>query len=160
MRMECSRERRRLTVEHRDLAERAWLFRPWPPSGPLLFQQRRPARRTGRVPEVPVPRNAQFLQDRPLRSLQDAGAASCNQAEYTLRTHSHGKRMHCLITGGSGFIGSALCRSLVGDRHEVTVLTRDSQRARRRVPEAVKLVERLDDAAPADAVVNLAGENL
>ncbi len=68
--------------------------------------------------------------------------------------------MHCLITGGTGFIGSALCRNLVGDRHEVSVLTRDAQRARGALPDAVRLVERLDDAAPADAVVNLAGASL
>jgi uncharacterized protein (TIGR01777 family) len=68
--------------------------------------------------------------------------------------------MHHLITGGSGFIGSALCRSLVADGHRVTVLTRDIGRARRHVPEAVSLIDRLDFAEDVDAVVNLAGENL
>jgi uncharacterized protein (TIGR01777 family) len=68
--------------------------------------------------------------------------------------------MHHLITGGSGFIGSALCRSLVADGHRVTVLTRDIERARGRVPEAVFLIDRLDFAENIDAVVNLAGENL
>jgi hypothetical protein len=68
--------------------------------------------------------------------------------------------MHHLITGGSGFIGSALCRSLVADGHRVTVLTRDIERARGRVPPAVFLVDRLDFAEDIDAVVNLAGENL
>lgn len=68
--------------------------------------------------------------------------------------------MHHLITGGSGFIGSALCRGLVADGHRVTVLTRDIERARRRVPESIFLVDRLDFAEDVDAVVNLAGENL
>jgi uncharacterized protein (TIGR01777 family) len=68
--------------------------------------------------------------------------------------------MHHLITGGSGFIGSALCRSLVADGHRVTVLTRNIERARGRVPEAVFLIDRLDFAEDVDAVVNLAGENL
>ena len=68
--------------------------------------------------------------------------------------------MHHLITGGSGFIGSALCRSLVADGHRVTVLTRDIERARGRLPEAVFLIDRLDFAENIDAVVNLAGENL
>jgi len=68
--------------------------------------------------------------------------------------------MHHLITGGSGFIGSALCRSLVADGHRVTVLTRNIERARRRVPEAVFLIDRFDFAEDVDAVVNLAGENL
>ena len=68
--------------------------------------------------------------------------------------------MHHLITGGSGFIGSALCRSLLAHGHRVTVLTRDFERARGRVPEAVFLIDRLDFAEDVDAVVNLAGENL
>ena len=68
--------------------------------------------------------------------------------------------MHFLITGGSGFIGSALSRSLVADDHRVTVLTRSSARARPRLPSAVALIENLDAARGVDAVVNLAGENL
>lgn len=69
--------------------------------------------------------------------------------------------MHCLISGGSGFIGSALCRSLVADGHRVTVLTRNSARARPRLPAEVHLIERVDDMDDAaDAVVNLAGQNL
>jgi uncharacterized protein (TIGR01777 family) len=68
--------------------------------------------------------------------------------------------MRTLITGGSGFIGSALCRSLIGSGEDVIVLTRDAQRAHRRLPEQVVLVERLGDAGDVDAVVNLAGENL
>ena len=68
--------------------------------------------------------------------------------------------MHYLITGGSGFIGSALSRSLVADGQRVTVLTRDIARARPRLPGGVALVERLDAAGDVDAVVNLAGENL
>jgi uncharacterized protein len=69
-------------------------------------------------------------------------------------------QMHYLITGGSGFIGSALCRSLVADGHRVTVLTRDIARTRHRVPDAVFVIDRLDFAQDVDAVVNLAGENL
>jgi uncharacterized protein (TIGR01777 family) len=68
--------------------------------------------------------------------------------------------MRHLITGGSGFIGSALCRSLIADGHSVVVLTRDVQRAQRRLPAQVILVERLADVGDVDAVVNLAGENL
>jgi len=68
--------------------------------------------------------------------------------------------MHFLITGGSGFIGSALCRSLVADGHRVTVSTRSAARARPRLPAHVTLIEALDAAADVDAIVNLAGENL
>ena len=68
--------------------------------------------------------------------------------------------MHYLITGGSGFIGSALCRSLAADGHRITVLTRDIARAKRRVPAGVLPIDRLDFARDVDAIVNLAGENL
>lgn len=68
--------------------------------------------------------------------------------------------MRILITGGSGFIGQALCRSLLADRDEVVVLTRDAQRARTRLPAEVALIERLRDAGEVDAAVNLAGANL
>jgi uncharacterized protein (TIGR01777 family) len=68
--------------------------------------------------------------------------------------------MHYLITGGSGFIGSALCRSLIADGHRVTVLTRDIVRTRQRVPDAVFVIDRFDFAQEVDAVINLAGENL
>ena len=68
--------------------------------------------------------------------------------------------MRCLITGGSGFIGRALCRSLLADGHEPVVLTRDAGRARQRLPTEVALIERLGDAGGVDAIVNLAGENL
>jgi uncharacterized protein (TIGR01777 family) len=68
--------------------------------------------------------------------------------------------VHFLITGGSGFIGSALCRSLVADGHRATVLTRNADRARPRLPAHVTLIETLDAASDVDAIVNLAGENL
>ncbi|MEO8461203.1 MAG: TIGR01777 family oxidoreductase [Dokdonella sp.] len=68
--------------------------------------------------------------------------------------------MHTLITGGSGFIGRALCTSLVADRQRVTVLTRNIDRARSRLPADVTLIDRLDRARDVDTVINLAGENL
>ena len=68
--------------------------------------------------------------------------------------------VHYLITGGSGFIGSALSRALVADGERVTVLTRDIARARTRLPDAVALLDSLHEARDVDIVVNLAGENL
>jgi uncharacterized protein (TIGR01777 family) len=68
--------------------------------------------------------------------------------------------MHWLITGGSGFIGSALSRTLLADRERVTVLTRDIVRARTRLPTDVALVDSLGNARDVDVIVNLAGENL
>ena len=69
--------------------------------------------------------------------------------------------MHILVTGGTGFIGTALCMRLQAEGHRVTVLTRDPSRAQRhfagRVPVVGSLSILSGDSAP-DAIVNLAGE--
>ena len=72
--------------------------------------------------------------------------------------------MNFLVSGGTGFVGSALVDRLAQDRHAVTILTRRSgfpraqtgvtyftmsADSKRRLPDAV---------AQADCVVNLAGE--
>ncbi|WP_395702024.1 TIGR01777 family oxidoreductase [Aquabacterium sp.] len=70
------------------------------------------------------------------------------------------QRPAVLVTGGTGFVGSALVRDLLHGGRRVIVLSRDAPRARARLGEAVDVVERLDDIAPEtaiDAVVNLAG---
>jgi len=74
--------------------------------------------------------------------------------------------LNILISGGSGFLGSALTRSLVSDGHKVSILTRD----RARVPssagvQAVVWDGRssrgwLDVFSSMDAVVNLAGDTI
>jgi uncharacterized protein len=73
-----------------------------------------------------------------------------------------------LITGGTGLIGSALARSLVGDGHEVVVLTRDPSKRVPALPDSARLVEWDAESGAgwsaelegADALVNLAGESL
>ena len=42
--------------------------------------------------------------------------------------------MRVIITGGTGFIGQALARSLAADKHEVILLTRDPARQKRTLP--------------------------
>jgi len=74
--------------------------------------------------------------------------------------------MKILISGGSGFIGTELTRSLLSDGHQVVILTRDPQKA----PSAagVRCVGWQGLGSPAggellsglDAVVNLAGESI
>jgi uncharacterized protein len=67
--------------------------------------------------------------------------------------------MQVLVTGGSGFIGRALCQQLLQAGHHPTVLTRDVHTAARRLP-GVRLITALDELERADAAINLAGESL
>ena len=70
---------------------------------------------------------------------------------------------HFLITGGTGFIGTALCRKLLQHGDRVTVLTRDPGQAGLIEHEAISYVATLDAiAADAtfDAIINLAGRSL
>lgn len=69
--------------------------------------------------------------------------------------------MKILITGGSGFIGEALCKVLVSRNNVVTVLTRNISRTTRMLTSDIQIIDDLDamTAAP-DAIINLAGEGL
>ncbi|MCO6439832.1 MAG: NAD-dependent epimerase/dehydratase family protein, partial [Nitrococcus mobilis] len=68
-----------------------------------------------------------------------------------------------LITGGTGFIGSALCRYYLAKGQPVFVLTRDIARAQHRLGQTVRAVANLQDIPPESApavIFNLAGQNL
>src|SRR6266566_523375 len=73
------------------------------------------------------------------------------------------------IAGGSGFLGRRLVATWLAAGHDVSVLTRDPSRARKRLPGRVAIHSwappSIDDSLVealrgADAVVNLAGERL
>jgi uncharacterized protein (TIGR01777 family) len=68
--------------------------------------------------------------------------------------------MQVLVTGGTGFIGQALVQRLTAAGHQVTVWSRNPERAARQLGAAVRCVPSLA-ALPAaeriDAIVNLAG---
>lgn len=68
--------------------------------------------------------------------------------------------MHILLTGGTGLIGSALCRRWVAEGHQLTVLSRRPQDVPRLCTASVRGIARLEDYGdgPLDAVVNLAGQ--
>lgn len=68
--------------------------------------------------------------------------------------------MRILITGGSGFVGRRLCARLDRQGHELLVVSRRPEAARRVLPgtaEVRRNVLDFADAAP-EAIVNLAGE--
>ena len=67
--------------------------------------------------------------------------------------------MRILVTGGTGFIGQALCTRLKEQGHEVVVLSRSPEA---RVPGAAQVVADLGsvDASGVGAVVNLAGASI
>jgi len=70
--------------------------------------------------------------------------------------------MRILITGGTGFIGQALCKHLEQANHELLVVSRSPDRARELLPAGTKTaasaLDFLDDRP--EAVINLAGESI
>jgi uncharacterized protein len=71
-----------------------------------------------------------------------------------------GQHRRLLITGGTGFIGSALCRALLQGGHEVTLVSRNPLAAALQFAGKVRVVRRtaeLDADEFFDAVINLAG---
>ena len=67
--------------------------------------------------------------------------------------------MHILLTGGTGFIGSALCDSLSEDGCQLTILSRQQQPAYSKA-RYVSNLDQVDASTSIDAVINLAGASL
>lgn len=66
-----------------------------------------------------------------------------------------------LVTGGTGFIGQSLCRSLIASGCRVTVLTRDISMSLDKFNTRIELIESLDtlrDDETFEVIINLAGE--
>ena len=66
--------------------------------------------------------------------------------------------MHVLLTGGTGFIGSALTPALEDAGHAVTILTRQQKPRPQGLAKFVRSISDVDH--PIDAVINLAGASL
>lgn len=69
-----------------------------------------------------------------------------------------------LVTGGTGFIGRALCRQLLDAGWHLTVLSRQSRSRVRQLcgnsVDGISSLTQLASIAPLDAVINLAGEGI
>ncbi len=68
--------------------------------------------------------------------------------------------MNILMTGGTGFLGTALISLLLSEQHVITVLTRDTARANCKFSEKVTLLTDLNKIKAQDrfdVVINLAG---
>jgi uncharacterized protein (TIGR01777 family) len=65
--------------------------------------------------------------------------------------------MNILITGGTGFIGSALCSRLLDAQHHLVVLSRHPETLQSPV-QGIESLDHLTDEIVFNAVINLAGE--
>ncbi len=65
--------------------------------------------------------------------------------------------MNILITGGTGFIGSALCSHLLQDGHHIVLLSRHPEYIKPPLS-GVRQLQELSNESTFDAVINLAGE--
>lgn len=96
-----------------------------------------------------------------LSALRDGLAARANAAEPAPRPLlAEHPQQHFLVSGGTGFIGTALIEGLLAGGHRITVLSRDPRRAALRFGGRARCIadtaELRDDEA-VDVVVNLAG---
>ena len=69
--------------------------------------------------------------------------------------------LHILLTGGTGFLGQALCRALLLQGHRLTLWVRSAEKAEALFGTAVRHVTRLADVAPGDmpdVLLNFSGE--
>ncbi|MCK5918706.1 MAG: TIGR01777 family oxidoreductase [Cocleimonas sp.] len=77
-------------------------------------------------------------------------------------------KKHTLVTGGSGFIGSPLCKTLLEKGQQVTVLTRNPQKTEADfsrqlgvLTEHLAFISDLSDFnQPVDIIINLAGQGI
>jgi uncharacterized protein len=71
--------------------------------------------------------------------------------------------MKILMTGGTGFIGKALCRKLLQNEHELTIFSRRPESVPQLCGHTTRPIGSLDDLTTKehfDAIINLAGEGI
>ena len=70
-------------------------------------------------------------------------------------------RYRFLVTGGTGFLGQALCGMLLAQGHQLTLWARSAAKVKQRYGQSVACVTTLSDLGPGatfDAILNLSGE--
>ena len=67
---------------------------------------------------------------------------------------------HILVTGGTGFLGQALCRMLLAQGHSLTLWVRNLDKGRKMYGPAVQCITQLAQLqdTPVDAILNFSGE--
>ncbi len=69
--------------------------------------------------------------------------------------------MHILINGGTGFIGSKLCKHFIGLGYQVDVLTRSLRNKKNKLSQSINYITDLNNIDSSyDVIVNLSGEPL
>ncbi|WP_295951632.1 TIGR01777 family oxidoreductase [Rhodoferax sp.] len=68
--------------------------------------------------------------------------------------------LHILVTGGTGFLGQALCRMLLAQGHSLTLWVRNLDKGRKMYGQALHCITRLAELqdTPVDAILNFSGE--
>jgi uncharacterized protein (TIGR01777 family) len=92
-----------------------------------------------------------------------AGSALDRRAQLSPAIHFADTPQSVLITGGTGFIGQELCRALLAEGHELTLLVRDPIKASYLFGGRVHSITRFDELDPGtrfDIAINLAGERI
>lgn len=71
--------------------------------------------------------------------------------------------MRILLTGGTGFLGQALCAELLKQQHQLTIFTRQPEKVTKQYQgkvQAISQFEQLNPNSQFDVVINLAGEGI
>ena len=85
----------------------------------------------------------------------------CNFVRKPMNINQSMKNQHILVTGGTGFIGKALCETLTKLGCSITVLTRNPKDKNNLPGNDIRLVSSLDklvNSEKFDVIINLAGE--
>jgi len=121
------------------------------------------------------PRVSSFVGDwckqEPRNCLQSSNRCARRAFKNSLRIEASDTRAKTvLVSGGSGFVGRALVRKLLGSGKAVTLLARDTEKARKTFNYKVEAIyfeataadapakEVVEAVAGSDAIINLAGE--